>query len=248
MVRLRSGSPFLAPLMPSALQKSHAKKRGKKYREKEGLLQLKTYPLPEAVELLTHVSTVVFDATAEVHIRINADPTQADQIVRTVVDLPNGTGKTPKIAAFVPDDLIETAKKAGAFKAGNTDLIREIEEGKIDFDVAVAVPKIMKDLGKVAKTLGQRGLMPNPKAGTVTDNVAKTIEALRKGRTECKMDTFGIIHTIFGKISFGKEKLQENLQTLLQALDEARPAGIKDPYIRSITIAPTMGPGIRITQ
>lgn len=198
------------------------------------------------MELLTRVSTATFDATAEAHIRINADPTQADQIVRTVVDLPNGTGKTPRIAAFVPDDLIDVAKKAGALRAGNDDLIHEVEEGKIDFDVAVAVPKIMKDLGKVAKTLGQRGLMPNPKAGTVTDNVAKTIEALCKGRTECKMDTFGIIHTIFGKISFGKEKLQENLQTLLQALDEARPAGIKDPYIRSITIAPTMGPGIRI--
>ncbi len=225
---------------------SRSGKRGKKYREKKSLVLKNTYPLPEAVELLTRVSAVAFDATAEAHIRINADPTQADQIVRTVVDLPHGTGKVPRIAAFVPDDLIETAKKAGALKAGNTDMIREIEEGKIDFDVAVAVPKIMKDLGKIAKTLGQRGLMPNPKAGTVTENVVKTIEALRKGRTECKMDTFGIIHTIFGKISFGKEKLQENLQTLLQAIDEARPAGIKDPYIRSITIAPTMGPGIRI--
>lgn len=232
--------------MPPTVLQSRAKKRGKKYREKADLVQKSTYPLPEAVTLLTKVSTVSFDATAEVHIRINADPLQADQIVRTVVDLPHGTGKTPRIAAFVPDDLIETAKKAGAFKAGNTDLIREIEEGKIDFDVAVAVPKIMKDLGKVAKTLGQRGLMPNPKAGTVTENVAKTIEALRKGRTECKMDTFGIIHTIFGKISFGEEKLQENLQTLLQAIDEARPAGIKDPYIRSITLTPTMGPGIRV--
>ncbi|OGJ57856.1 50S ribosomal protein L1 [Candidatus Peribacteria bacterium RIFCSPLOWO2_12_FULL_55_15] len=233
--------------MPSALQKSHAKKRGKKYLEKAGIVQLSAYILPEAVALLTKVSTVSFDATAEVHFRINADPTQADQIVRTVVDLPHGTGKTPRIAAFVPDDLIETAKKAGALKAGNADLIREVEEGKIDFDIAIAVPKIMKDLGKVAKILGQRGLMPNPKAGTVTENVAKTIEALRKGRTECKMDTFGIIHTIFGKISFGKEKLQENLQSLVQAIEEARPAGIKDPYIRSITITPTMGPGIRIT-
>ncbi len=234
--------------MPSTLQKSQAKKHGKKYREKVNLVQKSAYTLPEAVGLLTEVSTVAFDATAEVHIRINADPTQADQIVRTVVDLPHGTGKAPRIAAFVPDDLIETAKKAGAFKAGNADLIHEVEEGKIDFDVAVAAPKIMKDLGKVAKALGQRGLMPNPKACTVTENVAKTIEALRKGRTECKMDTFGIIHTIFGKISFGKEKLQENLQMLLQAIDEARPAGIKDPYIRSITIAPTMGPGIRIAR
>lgn len=233
--------------MPKTPLQSHTKIHGKKYREKASFVQKSAYPLPEAIELLTRVSTASFDATAEVHIRINADPTQADQIVRTIVDLPHGTGKTPRIAAFVPDDLIETAKKAGALKAGSADLIREVEEGNIDFDVAIAVPKIMKDLGKVAKTLGQRGLMPNPKAGTVTDNIAKTIEALRKGRTECKMDTFGIIHTIFGKISFGKEKLQENLQTLLQALDEARPAGIKDPYIRSITITPTMGPGIRIT-
>lgn len=232
--------------MPKSSTISQAGKRGKKYREKASLVQKNAYPLPEAVELLTHVSAVAFDATAEAHIRINADPTQADQIVRTVVDLPHGTGKPPRIAAFVPEDLIEAAKKAGALKAGNADLIRDVEEGNIDFDVAVAVPKIMKDLGKVAKTLGQRGLMPNPKAGTVTENIVKTIEALRKGRTECKMDTFGIIHTIFGKLSFGKEKLQENLQTLLQAIDEARPAGIKDPYIRSITITPTMGPGIRI--
>lgn len=232
--------------MPKASTIARAGKRGKKYREKAALVQKNSYPLTEAIDLLTRVSTVAFDATAEAHIRINADPTQADQIVRTVVDFPHGSGKTPRIAAFVPDDLIETAKKAGALKAGNADLIRSVEEGNIDFDVAVAVPKIMKDLGKVAKILGQRGLMPNPKAGTVTDNVTKTIEALRKGRTECKMDTFGIIHTVFGKISFGKEKLQENIQTLLQALDEARPAGIKDPYIRSITIAPTMGPGIRV--
>ena len=232
--------------MPATTAHPHVRKRGKKYREKATLVRKNMYLIPEAVKLLTQVSTVNFDATAEVHIRINADPAQADQIVRTVVDLPHGTGKTLRIAAFVPDDLMEAAKKAGAAKAGNTDLIREIEEGNIDFDIAVAVPKIMKHLGKVAKTLGQRGLMPNPKAGTVTENVTKAIEALCKGRTECKMDKFGIIHTIFGKISFGPEKLEENLQTLLQAITEARPAGIKDPYIRSITITPTMGPGIHI--
>lgn len=219
---------------------------GKKYREKAALVTKNIYPIEEAVALLPELSTAKFDATAEVHIRINSDPTQADQIVRTVVPLPHGTGKKIRIAAFVPDELIAEAKKAGADKAGSDELVKEIEAGKIDFDVAVAVPQVMKTLGKIAKTLGQRGLMPNPKAGTVTENIAKTIEALKKGRIEVKMDKFGIIHTVFGKLSFGSAKLKENLDALLAAVKEAQPSGIKGIYINSVTIAPTMGPGIRV--
>jgi large subunit ribosomal protein L1 len=223
------------------------RKRGKKYRAAVGNVDAnKKYPVAEACAILTKLSTSKFDGTAEAHIRINADTTQADQLVRTTVNLPHGTGKVVRVAAFVPDDMIDEAKKAGAVIAGNDDLVKNIEDGKIDFDIAVAVPAMMKNLGKIAKTLGQKGLMPNPKAGTVTDNIAKTIEALKKGRIECKMDKFGIIHVPFGKISFGDKKLQDNLEALMAGIEEARPAGIKSTYILSVTLTPTMGPGVKV--
>jgi large subunit ribosomal protein L1 len=151
-----------------------------------------------------------------------------------------------RIAAFVPDDQIDEAKKAGADLAGNDDLIKDIESGKINFDITVASPKVMKNLGKVAKTLGQKGLMPSPKAGTVTDNVGKVIGELKKGRIEVKMDKQGIIHAVFGKLSFGADKLKENLEALVHAIKEARPTGIKGEYILSVSISPTMGPGVKV--
>lgn len=223
-----------------------ARRKGKKYAEKKALVEKPSYPVAEAAELLTKLSTTKFDSTAEMHVRINADTTQADQLVRTTVVLPHGTGKTVRVAAFVTDDMIDAAKKAGADLAGNEDLVKQIEEGKIDFDIAVAMPRLMKDLGKVAKTLGQKGLMPSPKAGTVTENVAKAIEELKKGRIECKMDKQGIIHTVFGKMSFGGKKLGENLSAIIQAIKEAQPSGIKGEYIASVSISPTMGPSIRV--
>ncbi len=223
-----------------------ARKKGKKYAERKALVTKPSYPIAEATELLTKLSVSSFDGSAEVHIRINADTTQADQLIRTTVALPHGTGKTIRIAAFVPDDQIDAAKKAGADLAGNEDLIKQIEEGKIDFDVAVASPKVMKDLGKVAKTLGQKGLMPSPKAGTVTDKIAKTIDELKKGRIEVRMDKQGIIHVIFGKISFGGKKLEENLTMLMQAINEAKPSGIKGEYIKSVSVSPTMGPALKV--
>lgn len=223
-----------------------ARKKGKKYAERKALVTKTHYPIAEAMELLPKLSTTSFDGAAEIHIRINADTTQADQLVRTTVPLPHGTGKEVRIAAFVPDDMIDEAKKAGAHLAGNEDLINAIHEGKIDFDIAVAVPKIMKDLGKIAKTLGQKGLMPSPKAGTVTDKIAKTIGELKKGRIEIKMDKQGIIHTVFGKMSFGPKKLQENFEALLAAVKEAQPSGIKGEYILSVAVSPTMGPGVKV--
>jgi large subunit ribosomal protein L1 len=222
------------------------KNRGKKYRAKAALVTKPIYTMDEACELLPQLATTTFDSTAEAHIRINADTTQADQLVRTTVNLPHGTGKTIRVAAFVPDDLIDDAKKAGADIAGNDDLVKQIDSGEINFDIAVAVPAMMKNLGKIAKNLGQKGLMPNPKAGTVTDNIAKTIKELKKGRIECKMDKFGIIHVPFGKISFGGSKLKENLAALMAGLEEARPTGIKGLYISSLTITPTMGPGVKV--
>ena len=223
-----------------------ARKKGKKYAERKALVTKPNYPLAEAVELLTKLSTTSFDGAAEVHIRINADTTQADQLVRTTVPLPHGTGKDVRIAAFVPDDMIDEAKKAGADLAGNEDLVKQITDGKIDFDIAVAMPSMMKDLGKIAKILGQKGLMPSPKAGTVTDKVAKTIGELKKGRIEVKMDKQGIIHTVFGKMSFGSKKLQENLEALMTAVKEAQPTGIKGEYILTVNVSPTMGPGLKV--
>jgi large subunit ribosomal protein L1 len=225
-----------------------ARKMGKKYATATALLTKPTYTATEACELLPKLSTAKFDASAEVHIRINADTTQADQLVRTTVNLPHGTGKSVRVAAFVPDDQIDEAKKAGADMTGNEDLIKEIEGGNLNFDIAVASPKLMKDLGKVAKVLGQKGLMPSPKAGTVTENVVKAIGELKKGRIECKMDKQGIIHTVFGKMSFGSAKLEENLKAILQAVKDAQPAGIKGEYILTVSVSPTMGPSVKIER
>ena len=221
--------------------------KSKKYAEKAALVEEgKIYTVAEACELLPQLSTVKFDATAEVHINIKADTTQADQLVRTTITLPNGTGKSVRIAAFVPDEEADAAKKAGADIAGISTLLPDVEQEKIDFDVAIATPAVMKDLGKVAKILGQRGLMPNPKAGTVTQDVAKTIDELKKGRIECKMDKNGIIHTVFGKMSFGAKKLEENLSTILAAVKDAKPVGIKGEYIKSISVSPSMGPSVKV--
>jgi large subunit ribosomal protein L1 len=230
----------------SSKQSPLARKMGKKYAERKALVTKAVYTVAEACELLPQLSTTKFDSAAEIHIRINADTTQADQLVRTTVALPHGTGKTLRIAAFVPDDQIDEAKKAGADLAGNEDLIKTIADGTIDFDIAVASPRLMKDLGKVAKTLGQKGLMPSPKSGTVTEKIGKTIEELKRGRIECKMDKQGIIHGIFGKISFGSKKLEENLNALLQAIKDAQPSGIKGEYILTVSVSPTMGPGLKV--
>lgn len=220
---------------------------GKKHKEKAALVEKdKMYTIEEATKLLPSLSTTKFDATAEVHININADTTQADQLVRTTISLPHGTGKKVRIAAFVADEEADAAKKAGADIAGVSTLLAAVEQEKIDFDVAIATPAVMKDLGKVAKILGQRGLMPNPKAGTVTTDVAKTIDELKKGRIECKMDKQGIIHTTFGKVSFGGDKLKDNLEAIIAAIKEAKPAGIKGEYIKSVSVSPSMGPSVKI--
>lgn len=219
---------------------------GKKYAEKKKLLTKPAYALEEAVTLLTQVKTVSFDATAEAHFRIGADMSQADQLVRGTVSLPHGTGKKVRIAAFVTPDFEEEAKKAGADHVGGAELIKRIEGGMMDFDITVAMPQLMKDIGKLAKVLGPKGLMPSPKSGTVSDKPGKIIEELKKGRIEFKMDKQGIIHCVFGKTSFGEKKLQENLAALVQAIKEAQPVAIKTNYIVSLSINPTMGPGMKV--
>ena len=221
-------------------------KGGKKYRAKKALITKDSYPLAESVALLTKVNSVAFDASAEAHFRIGADMAQADQLVRGTVTLPHGTGKKVRIAAFVTEDFEAEAKKAGATHIGGIELIKKVEGGMLDFDVTVAMPQLMKDLGKLAKVLGPKGLMPSPKSGTVSDKPGKVIEELTKGRIEFKMDKQGILHTTFGKVSFGEEKLVKNLETLLQAIRDAQPAAIKGTYILSLNINPTMGPGIKV--
>ena len=220
---------------------------GKKYAEKKKLLTKPAYSAEEAVALLTQVKSVSFDATAEAHFRIGADMAQADQLVRGTVSLPHGTGKKVRIAAFVTSDFEEEAKKAGADFVGATELIKRVDGGMLDFDVTVAMPQLMKDIGKLAKVLGPKGLMPSPKSGTVSDKPGKIIEELKKGRIEFKMDKQGIIHCVFGKVSFGEQKLKENFATLLQAIKDAQPVAIKTNYIASLSINPTMGPGIKIS-
>lgn len=226
--------------------RANLEKGGKKYRAKKALITQALYPLKDAVALLSKLSVTSFDAAAEVHIRIGADMTQADQLVRGTVSLPHGTGRKVRVAAFVTPDFEEEAKKAGAIHVGAADLIKTIEGGMLDFDITVAMPQLMKDIGKLAKVLGPKGLMPSPKSGTVSDKPGKVIAELMKGRIEFKMDKQGIIHTVFGKLSFGAEKLQENLVALLQAINDAKPAAIKGPYILSLSINPTMGPGVKV--
>jgi large subunit ribosomal protein L1 len=244
---VRGAQNFIHHVPPLSMSiQSNAAKGGKKYKEKKTLITKPSYSLEDAVTLLTKVSTTNFDGSAEVHIRIGADMTQADQLVRGTVSLPHGTGKTVRIAAFVTEDQVDEAKKAGATFAGGAELIKQIEGGMMDFDITVAMPQLMKDLGKLAKVLGPKGLMPSPKSGTVSDKPAKVIAELGKGRIEFKMDKQAIIHSIFGKVSFGDKKLVENLKALLQAVKDAQPTGIKASYILSVAINPTMGLGIKI--
>ncbi len=244
--RYRATPFYHVPLLIMKTQHAMAARGGKKYREKKKLITKSSYPLAEAVEILTKVASVGFDATAEVHIRIGADMSQADQLVRGTVSLPHGTGKKVRIAAFVTEDFEDEAKKAGATFAGGADLIKKIEGGMLDFDCTVAMPQLMKDIGKLAKVLGPKGLMPSPKSGTVSDKPAKVIAELLKGRIEFKMDKQAIIHSPFGKVSFGAAKLKENLEALLQAIKDAQPSGIKTAYILSVNVNPTMGPGVKI--
>ncbi len=222
------------------------KKHGKKYLEAKKLIEKDAYTISEAIELLKKTSTTKFDSTCEVHFNLGIDPKQADQNIRTSTSLPNGTGKDVTVVAFVSDDKVKEAKDAGASEAGTEELIAKIEKGWLDFDVAVAQPDQMKNIGKIAKTLGQQGLMPNPKAGTVTPDIGKTIEALKKGKVELRVDKDGNLHNIFGKVSFDEAKLEENLKTLVKAVMAEKPNSIKGTFIKSLTVSTSMGPSVSL--
>lgn len=223
------------------------KKRGKKYHQAFAQVDRnRLYELEEGISLLKNTSCTKFDATCEVHVKLGIDPKQADQNVRNTVSLPHGSGKDIRVIAFVTEVDKKEALEAGALKAGNDDLINEVAQGFLGFDVAVAKPEMMKKLAKIAKLLGQKGLMPNPKAGTVTVDIAQAIKELKTGKIEFRIDKAGILHNIFGKYSFTKENLIENLKSYLQAIHNARPSSVKGTFIESITLATTMGPGIRL--
>lgn len=222
-------------------------KRGKKYLESaKKLTNKENYTLAEGLKLLRETNITKFDSTAEIHFNLNIDPTKAEQVIRGTLSLPHGSGKKVRIAAIVNDDKVKEAKEAGADAAGLEDLVAEFEKGKINYDVIVATPTVMKQLGKVAKTLGQKGLMPNPKAGTVTDDIVKTIKELKAGRLEYRNDKEGNVHSIFGKLSFKDEELENNLKSFLRVIRDAKPAVIKGSFIKSITLTSTMGPGIKL--
>lgn len=223
-------------------------KRSKKYRAAQEKVQHdKIYTLEEACKLLTETSTTKFDSTVEVHFNLNIDPKYPDQQIRTTVSLPHGSGKTKKIAAFVSDDQVDAAKKAGADIAGSDDLIEKVaKENFTDFDVAIATPESMRKMAKIGKILGTKGLMPNPKSGTVTTDIVATIQEIKKGRVEFRNDPQGNVHVVGGKVSFGADKLTENVRAVIEAIKSARPTGVKAVYINSVTLTSTMGPGIKL--
>ena len=223
-------------------------KRGKKYLEKEKLVDKSMlYDTNDAVELVLKTSTAKFDETVEAHIRLGVDSRHADQQVRGAVVLPHGTGKKARVLVFAKGAKAEEAEKAGADYVGAEDMVAKIQnENWFEFDVIVATPDMMGLVGRIGRVLGPKGLMPNPKAGTVTMDVAKAIEDIKAGKIEYRLDKTNIIHVPVGKVSFGAEKLNDNFQTLIGAVIKAKPAATKGQYLKSIVLSTTMGPGIKI--
>jgi large subunit ribosomal protein L1 len=220
---------------------------GKKYLEASKLVERdRLYPPAEAADLVKQTSTVNFDASIEVHLRLGVDPRHADQMVRGTVVLPHGTGKTVRVVVFAQGDKAQEALRAGADEVGAEDLVKRVESGWLDFDVALAAPDTMGMVGRLGKILGRRGLMPNPKAGTITFDLERAVREVKSGRVEFKVDKAGIIHTPIGRSSFEAEALVANLATLVDAVNRARPTGAKGQYLKTLTIASTMGPGIRV--
>jgi large subunit ribosomal protein L1 len=225
-------------------------KHGKKYNESAKLVdRTKLYDVDEAMATVVKTATAKFDETVEVHVRLGVDSRHADQQVRGAVILPNGTGKKVRVAVFAKGDEAKAAEAAGADIVGAEDLVARIQgEGFMDFDVAIAAPNTMGLVGRLGKILGPRGLMPSPKAGTVTPDVGKAVTEAKAGKIEYRLDRANIIHVPVGKVSFGKDKLNENISTVMDAIVKAKPAAAKGQYIRSVAIATTMGPGIKLNN
>lgn len=237
----------MSPIIP---QGGNEMKRGKKYIEAAKLVDRTTlYNPQEAMDLIQKTSVAKFDETVEAHIRLGVDSRHADQQVRGAVVLPHGTGKKVRVLVFAKGDKVKEAEDAGADFVGGEELIPKIQnDGWLDFDVVVATPDMMAVVGRLGRVLGPKGLMPNPKAGTVTPDVAKAIQDIKAGKIEYRLDKTNIIHVPIGKVSFGTQKLLDNFQTLMNAVIKAKPAAAKGQYLRSISISSTMGPGIKISS
>lgn len=223
-------------------------KHGKKYRD--GLKRFDattSYPAAEAVELVKSMSYAKFDETVEAVFKLSIDPRKADQLVRGTVSLPHGTGKDVRVAVFAQGDKVREAEAAGADVIGGKELVEEIQGGRaLDFEVAIATPDLMAEVGKLGRVLGPRGLMPNPKAGTVTFDVGKAVEEFKAGRIEYRNDRYGNVHAPVGKVSFSNEQLDENLAALSAEIVRARPASSKGRFVRNLSVSSTMGPGVRV--
>ena len=222
-------------------------KKGKRYTESAKLVNKnEAYSVAEAVELVNKTASAKFDESVEIHTRLGVDGRNADQQVRGVVVLPHGTGKKVRVFVLAKGDNADLAEKAGADVVGGDEMIAKIQQGWLDFDVCITTPDMMPIVGRVAKILGPKGLMPNPKSGTVTTNVTKAIQDVKAGKVEYRLDKNNIIHVMIGKVSFGSEKLIENFNTVMDAIVKAKPAAAKGTYIKSVTLTSTMGPGIKV--
>jgi len=224
------------------------RKRSKRYKEISKLFQRdKAYTLQEAISVLKKTSNTKFDSSLQIHFHLNVDPKKSDQMVRGAVVLPHGTGKKIKIAVFAKGEQEKQAQESGADFVGGADLIDRVSKGFMDFDCAIATPEMMKELSRLGKILGPRGLMPSPKTGTVTNDIAVAIEQVRKGKVDFKVDKQGGIHLNTGKISFSEDKLLENTSAVFAAINEARPSSVKGKYIKSLFLSSTMSPSLRIS-
>jgi large subunit ribosomal protein L1 len=222
-------------------------RKGKGYRKSAELIdRTKSYTLAEALELATKTSHVKFDATVEVHVNLGVDPRHADQNLRDTIVLPAGSGKNVRVAVFADTDDVATAKKAGADIAAGEEFLQQLEKGTIDFDILVATPAMMPKLGKYARMLGPKGLMPNPKSGTVTTDVAKAVTEAKAGRVEYRVDSTGIVHVGLGKVSFGADKLAENAHAVFASIKGNKPASVKGAYVKSVHITTSMGPSVKV--
>jgi len=223
-------------------------KHGKKYNQAAKKVEQRPYPLRDAIELAKDSAFAKFDETVEVALRLGVDPKHADQMVRGTVVLPHGLGKTSRVLVFASGDKMREAEAAGADVVGGDELAKEIEGGRLDFDAVVATPDMMRVVGRLGKVLGPRGLMPNPKAGTVTLDVAKAVQDIKAGKVEFRVDKTGIIHAPVGKLSFGVDKLKENADALIGAVIKAKPSAAKGKYVKAASLSSTMGPGVKVDE
>ena len=242
-----AGESESKPKQTAKPTRSRLERQGKKFREAAKLIEKdKAYNLAEAVELAQKTNPAKFDASVELHINLGVDPRQADQNIRDNLVLPAGSGKKVRVAVFADVDDVAAAKKAGADIAGNEEFLQQLDKGTLNFDILVATPAMMPKLGKYARVLGPRGLMPNPKSGTVTTDVTKAVQEAKAGRVEYRVDTTGIVHLAVGKVSFKKDDLLSNLQAVLTSVKGNKPASVKGNYIKAIHLTTSMGPSITI--